>query len=152
MRNLSIPAMLASLAMSACTGSPATMAMQPDFEVATAAGPASVSVRDAPPGMTQSEFEQVIRTGMTADMPASATTNPAVASGDERRIVWHLNPVPARGASRLVVNAFNGSTPFAYEDAVVDNSAPAASVGRAVRSMTRQLVPALDQQSQPARG
>ena len=152
MRNLSVPAILAMFAVSACAGSPATMAMQPDFEVATSAGPASVSVRDAPPGMTMSEFEHVVRTGMTVEMPASPKTAHALAPDSERRIVWHLSPVPARGTSRLVVNAFDGSTPYAYEETVVDDSAPVASVGRAVRSMTRQLASTLDRQSQPARG
>jgi hypothetical protein len=152
MRNSSVPALLALFAVSACTGSPSTLAMQPDFEVATSAGPAAVSIRGAPPGMTQSEFEQVVRTGMAAEIPASHATDPAAAPDRERRIVWHLDPVPARGASRLVVNAFDGSVPYAYREAVVDDSAPAASVGRAVRSMTHQLASAPDRQGQPARG
>jgi hypothetical protein len=148
MRTSSLLLLLALIALSACTGSPATLAMQPDFEIATSAGPASVSIRGAPPGMTDSEFERVVKTAMQAEMPGSLVTRLALPPFPARRIVWHVNPVPARGVSHLVVNVFDGSVPFAYKEEVVENGAPIVAVGYAVRSLTRRLLSVVDQQNQ----
>src|SRR5277367_190224 len=57
-------ALLLVSGLAACTGSPATLALQPDFEVMTPAGIASVSVRQPLPGMTDAQFTQLVTTGM----------------------------------------------------------------------------------------
>src|SRR5437868_2747854 len=49
-------ALLLLAGLASCTGSPAALALQPDFEVMTPPGVASVSIRQSPPGMTQAEF------------------------------------------------------------------------------------------------
>jgi hypothetical protein len=55
------------------------------------------------------------------------------------RIVWHVTPVAARGVSRLVVNLFNGATPFAYEQVVVANTAPPVAITYTIGMTIRQL-------------
>ncbi len=45
-------ALLLFSGLTACTGSPATFALRPAFEVMTPAGVAGVSIRQSPPGMT----------------------------------------------------------------------------------------------------
>jgi len=68
MRNLSVLALLAFAALSACTGSPATLAAKPAFEATTPFGLASVSIRETPFGMPWAEFEQAVRDGMEAEV------------------------------------------------------------------------------------
>jgi hypothetical protein len=63
------------------------------------------------------------------------------------RIVWHVNPVAARGVSRMVVNIFNGATPFAYEQAVVANTAPPAAITYTIGMMIRQLLSRAERQA-----
>ena len=55
--------------LAACTGSPATLAMRPDFEMMTPAGLASVSIRQSPPDMTDAEFTRLVIAGMTRAAP-----------------------------------------------------------------------------------
>jgi hypothetical protein len=151
MHTPSILWLLALSAVSACTGSPATLALRPDFELATPTGLASVSIREAPSDMTLAEFDRTVKAGMQTALGASIEPSPAVGPFPERRIVWHVNAMPARGASRLVVNVFNGSVPFAYEQQVVDNAdTPDVLVGT-VQSMTRRLFAAIDRHDQAAR-
>src|ERR1700759_2847591 len=89
----------ASVLLSACTGSPTTLALQPDFDVATSAGPASVSIRETPPEMTFAEFEQAVSVGMQSARPARAQTTPVAPPFPSRRIVWHVDPIVRSGAS-----------------------------------------------------
>jgi hypothetical protein len=150
MHSSSILWLLALSAVSACTGSPATLALRPDFELATRTGLASVSIREAPSEMTLAEFDRTVKVGMKKALGSSIEPSPTVGPFPERRIVWHVNPMPARGVSRLVVNVFNGSVPFAYEQQVVDNAdTPDALVGT-VQSMTRRLFAAIDRHDQAA--
>lgn len=152
MRTSSILPLLTVCALSACTGSPATLALQPSFVVATATGPDSVSIREAPPGMTFANFEQAVRSGMVSAMPASQPTPPIVPY-PPRRIVWHVNSMPPHeGESQLVVNAFDGPTPFAYEAQTVDNDAPPEAIESTVESMTQRLIGELDRHDQVACG
>jgi hypothetical protein len=58
----------------------------------------------------------------------------------EFRIVWHVHPYGHGNTSRLVVNIFKASAPFAYEQAVVDNSAPRDAIVGTIESMTRRLI------------
>jgi hypothetical protein len=51
---------LSGLTLVACTGSPATLSMRPDFEATTLAGMASVSIRDPLPGLTYGESERLL--------------------------------------------------------------------------------------------
>ena len=139
-----------SVLVSACTGSPATLALQPDFDVATSAGPASVSIREAPPDMTFAEFEQAVSAGMQSAMPALAQTTPVAAPFPDRRIVWHVYPIIPRGASRLVVNIFDGSGPTFEAQQVIDNTAPHSSVEYAVRTLTLRLMAKLDHETNQA--
>src|ERR1700757_4569613 len=112
MRILSILSLSVSIVVSACTGSPTTLALEPDFQVTTPTGPASVSIRETPPGMSFAEFEYAVSTGMRSAMPESQQTTPAATPFPTRRIVWHVYPSFPHGTSRLVVNVFDGSVPY----------------------------------------
>src|SRR5260370_20912590 len=76
----------------ACTGSPATLALRPDFEVKTLAGIDSVSIRESLPGMTESEFEQLVRMGMEHAAPGSVLPEPLEGPSPQCRIVCPANP------------------------------------------------------------
>jgi len=142
-----------SILVSACTGSPATLALRPEFDVATSAGPTSVSIREAPPGMTFAEFEQAVSAGMQSAMPNCAQTTSVAAPFPTRRIVWHVYPIIPRGTSRLVVNVFDGSAPPTVEaQQVIDDTAARTSVEYAVRVLTQRLTAKLDQRDQQALG
>lgn len=136
---------LGSIAVSACTGSPATLATPPNFELETPAGIASVSIRESPPGTTEAEFTRVVASGMESDMPGSLVEGPMIAPFPTRRIVWHSDPMAARGVSLLTVNVFDGSSPFAYQQQVVANDAPPGMLVSAIASMTSRLTMASDQ-------
>jgi hypothetical protein len=123
--------------LAACTGAPATLESRPDFEVMTPAGIASVSIRQSPPGMTQAEFTRLVRAGMKRGARAAGRIEPPF---PPQRVVWHVDPSASRGMSRLVVNVFNGASPYAYEQDTVSNSAPAAEVRSAVESMSCRLM------------
>jgi hypothetical protein len=124
----------------ACTGSPTTVALQPDFAMKTSAGIASVSIRESPPGLTGSEFEQIVRTGMDRAAPGAVLPDPVHAPFPTFRIVWHVNPDGPHGTSKLVVNVFNETAPVAYEQATVDNSAPPIEIMHTVESLTNRLI------------
>jgi hypothetical protein len=125
---------------SACTGSPSTLALQPDFEVRTAAGVASVSIRQSFPGTTDAEFTQLVRTGMERATPGDVLGEPVDPPFPSRRIVWHVNPSSSRSTSQLMVNVFDGSVPYAYEQEVLENGAPPDAIRSAVRSMSERLL------------
>jgi hypothetical protein len=129
----------ALILVSGCTGSPSTLALQPNFAVATSDGPANVSIRGTPPGMTYSNFQHAVRAEMQSAMTENQQTHPTIASTPVRRIVWHVYPIAPRGASRLVVNVFDGSVPFIHAQQVIDNSAPPSTVVFAVRTLTARL-------------
>jgi hypothetical protein len=148
MRLLSVLPLLSSITLAACAGSPATQAMQPDFEVSTAAGPASVSVRGAPPDMTTPEFEHLVEVAMSSAMPTIPAT--AVQPFPDRRIVWHVDAMPPHGTSRLAVNIFNGSVPFSYHQEVIDDSAPRSMTVYAVRALSGRIAVTLDGRDQEA--
>jgi hypothetical protein len=124
-----------------CTGSPATLALRPSFEIKTPVGLAGVSIREALPGTTDEAFAKMVRTGTEQGASVTAIDPPAVSPSPIpcMRIVWHVTPVAARGVSRLVVNLFNGATPFAYEQVVVDNTAPPAAITYTIGMTIRQL-------------
>jgi hypothetical protein len=56
-----------------------------------------------------------------------------------RRFVWHVN-LGLRGVSRLSVNVFDGSVPYAYEQEVLENGAPRGAIVFAVMSMSERLL------------
>ncbi len=151
-RYLTTLSLLISMAPTACTGSPATVALQPAFEVTTAGGPASVSIRETPPDMTFAEFEDAVRTGMRTAMPEAAQPTCVAVPFPDRRIVWHVYPIFPRGASRLVVNVFDGSVPFGHAQQVIDNSAPPTTIVYAVRTLTGRLAAKLDKPDAQAVG
>jgi hypothetical protein len=124
-----------------CTGSPATLALDPSFEIQTPIGLAGVSIREALPGTTAEAFAKMVRTGMEQGASVAAIDPTAAAPSPMpcMRIVWHVNPVAARGVSRLVVNLFNGATSFAYEQVVVANTAPPAAITYTIGMTIRQL-------------
>jgi hypothetical protein len=132
--------MLLLLFQTGCTGSPATLRQPPDFEVATRAGIASVSIRQSLPGMTHAESAHLIRTAMESAAPGSVLSAPVKPPFPVLRIVWHVQRMPPRGGSRVVVNVFAGSIPFAYDLETVDDSAPTANTEWAVRSLSEQLL------------
>jgi hypothetical protein len=133
-------AVMALIGPAACTGSPTTLALQPDFAMATSDWVTSVSIRSSLPGMPDREFAQIVRTGMERVAPGTVLSDPVYSPFPQFRIVWHVNPNGPHGTSKLVVNIFKGSTPFAYELAVVDNSAPPSAITGTVESMTRRLI------------
>jgi hypothetical protein len=126
------------------------MASPPNFELMTPTGLAGVSIRESPPRLTDAEFQLLVEQGMQAAMPGSTAAGSAMGPFPTRRFVWHVNPVPARGVSRVVVNVFDGAVPFAYEQEVVDNSVPDAVLESAVASMTRRLVLTLEERGSHA--
>jgi hypothetical protein len=134
---LAIASLLATVG---CTGSPYTVAMTPDFDVMTPEGMASVSIREPLPNLTDAEFQRVVMTGMAAGMPGRVVEQSGPAPYPTRRIVWHVNPVAARGVSRLSVNVFDRGTPVAYEQDTVSNGAPRGAIARVVASLTTRLV------------
>jgi hypothetical protein len=150
MRTSSILSLLVLSAVSACTGSPATLAMRPDFLVATQTGLASVSIREAPPDMTLAGFDGTVKSGMESALTASIEPTPTVGPFPERRIVWHIDSMPGYGSSQLVVNVFNGSVPFAYQQQMIDNAAPPGVLAGTVQSMTRRLFATIDRHDQAA--
>jgi hypothetical protein len=152
MRASSIVTLLALSFVSACTGSPATLALRPNFELATPTGPTSVSIRQAPPDMTLAEFDRTVKSGMETALTASLEPTPAVGPFPEQRIVWHVNTMPGRGRSRLLVNVFDGSVPFAYEQQLIDDADTPDVLAGTVQSMTRRLFVAIDRHDQAARG
>jgi hypothetical protein len=131
------------LGPAACTGAPATVALQPDFEMMTGAGVASVSIRQPLPGTTFARSTELIRTGMARAAPGSVLPGPIDPPFPSRRIVWHVDQIVPMGASRLIVNVFDGATPYAYEQEVVGNSASPAMVTSAIESMSKRLVVAI---------
>jgi hypothetical protein len=133
-------ALIALFCPAACTGSPATLALQPDFAMTTPVGIASVSIREAPPGLTDSEFEQLVRIGMERAAPNAVLPGPVQSPFPQFRIVWHVNRYGPDGTSKLVVNIFKGSDPFEFEQEVVANSAPAGTIVGAIESMTKRLI------------
>lgn len=135
-------AVVSVLASAACTGSPATLAQPPDFEVKTPGGIASVSVRASIPGMTDSEFGDLVRSGMARAAPGSLLPGPAKPPFPECRIVWHVNPGLGHGASTLTANVFDRSVPVAYEQEVVTNSASNATIAYAIESVASRIMDA----------
>lgn len=132
----------------ACTGSPATLALQPDFAMTTPSGTASVSIRESLPDLTDHEFAQLVRTGMQRAAPNAVLPGPVQPPFPRFRIVWHVDPDGHGGTSRLAVNIFNGSVPFGYEQTVVDNSAPPIEIVQTVAALTRRLI-AFDVRAHP---
>jgi len=132
------------LASASCTGSPATLALPPDFEVMTQAGVASVSIRQPLLGMTNARFKEMVRTGMERAAPGRVLGSPVNPPFPLRRIVWHANPTASRGTTRLGVNAFDGAIPYAYEQETVANGAPTATVASAVEAMSTRLLAAME--------
>jgi hypothetical protein len=132
--------LLLGMGLAACTGSPATLAMQPDFDVATPAGTASVSIRQAPLGMPDRQFARLVETGMEQTAPGSVIPGPVNPPFPAHRIVWHVTLAPTRGMSRIVVNVFDRSVPYAYEQDVIDNDAPEPILTSTIRSLSRRLL------------
>ncbi len=135
-------ALLSPFGPAACTGSAATLALRPDFVVTTSLGTASVSIRQPPPGMTDAEFVRVVKNGMQAAMPGAVMAETTTAPFPEHRIVWHASPDATRGASRLVVNVFDGRSPLAVEQTVAADDESAGSIASSVRSLTLRLAAA----------
>jgi hypothetical protein len=106
----------------------------------TPVGTASVSIRGSLPDLTDHEFGQMIRTGMERAAPNAVLPGPVQPPFPQYRIVWHAIPNGPGGTSKLVVNIFKASVPFAYEQAVVDNSAPTVTTVWTIASLTRRLI------------
>jgi hypothetical protein len=137
-------ALVLLLGAASCTGSPATLALPPDFEVMTQAGVASVSIRQSLPGTTNARFMEMVKTGMERAAPGRVLGGPVDTPFPSRRIVWHADPTASRGIARLVVNAFDGAIPYAYELETVADGAPTATVASAVEAMSTRLLAAME--------
>lgn len=147
MSTYTVPAALACrryllllLCLASCTGSPATLALRPDFEVMTPAGIASVSIRQSPLGMTDAEFTQLVRTGMERAAYRSVSTGRVEPPYPSQRIVWHVNSSIPSPTSRLVVNVFDEAYPYTYEEGTVSDEASPAMVTSVVQSMSKRLL------------
>jgi hypothetical protein len=125
--------------LASCTGSPATLAMRPDFEVMTPAGVASVSIREAPLGMTDGEFTQLVRAGMKRAAYRSITTGWVGPPYPSQRIVWHVNLSVPHSVSQLVVNVFDEAYPYALEEGRISTDASPAMIASVVESMSDRL-------------
>lgn len=132
-------AALLLVASASCTGSPKTLEAPPQFEVTTPAGVASVSIRQSLPEMTDDEFTQLVRGAMQRASPGSILSGPVVAPFPLRRIVWHVEPTPARGGSTVMVNVFEGADAYAYEEETVVSGAPPGAIEYALVSMSERL-------------
>jgi hypothetical protein len=141
-RLLTAIAMGTLICTAACTGSPATLALQPDFAMNTSAGLANVSFRQSMPGTTDQEFEQMIRNGMVHATTGGVLPAAAHTPSPPLRIVWHVAPNGPRGTSRLDVNIFKASVPVAYEQALIDNTASPRAITNIIEGMTRRLIAA----------
>ena len=108
--------------------------------MATPAGIASVSVRQAPPGMTDAQFLRLVEAGMEQAAPGSVSPGPVNPPFPGRRIVWHVDLTSSPGISRVVVNVFNGSVPYAYEQDVIANDTPTRVLTYAIRSLSSRLL------------
>lgn len=128
------------LGLAACTGSPATLALPPAFEVKTPDGLAGVHIREPLPGMTDSEFEELVRAGMSRAAPGSVLPGRVEPPFPQRRIVWHVNPGAGRGISTLTVNIFDGSVPVLYDRESMPDGAPSVMVEAAVQRLTTRSV------------
>jgi hypothetical protein len=135
-----MPALLLLSGLAACTGSPGITALQPDFEVMTPAGKASVSIRQSPPGITGAEFARLVRAGMEGAAPKTVMAGRIDPQAPEQRIVWHVSTSPSGIMSQLVVNVFDGATPYAYEQDSVPNDASRTTITTAVQSMSGRLM------------
>jgi hypothetical protein len=80
-------AMLVVLTPVACTGSPATLSMRPDFEVTTSIGTANVSIREPLPGLTYDESERLLR-GVGSREPVRMPS--AVLRPGTLALTWYL--------------------------------------------------------------
>ncbi len=140
-RPLAAALVLVSLTgLAACTGSPATLAERPTFEVKSPSGIASVTVRGSWPGMTDSEFAHLVEAGMARAASGGVISAPVAAPYPTRRIVWHVNPGIGRGQSALMVNIFDGSVPVSYRQETVANDASAATIEATVELLTARLI------------
>ncbi len=130
--------------LASCTGSPATLALQPSFEMMTSSGTASVSIRESPPGITDAEFTHLVRVGMErAAARGSVIAGPVEPPFPSQRIVWHVNLSASRGVSQLMVNVFDGANPFVYEQDTITNDATRAAIMSTVESMSERLLAAI---------
>jgi hypothetical protein len=128
------------LGSAACTGSPPTLAQPPDFAVKTSGGITGVDIRGSLPGVTDSEFVQLVRAGMGRAAPGTVLPGPVELPFPECRIVWHVNPSAEPGVSTLVANIFHRSVPVAYEQETVTNNAPTSTITYAIASVTGRLI------------
>jgi hypothetical protein len=145
---LVLPLFAVAAGLAACTGSAASLETPPAFSLNTQTGPASVSIRQPLPGMTDSESQQVVETAMLRAEPEILQLAPIGTAIPQRRIVWHVDPVFPYGTSRLVLNVFDGATPVWYEQEIIANSAPRAAIVGTIESMTRRLAAVKDNRSQ----
>ena len=135
-----MPALLLLSGLAACTGSPGMTASQPIFEVMTPAGKTGVIIRQSPPGMTGAEFTRLVKAGMERAAPKTVMAGRTDPQAPEQRIVWHVSPSPSGIMSQLVVNVFDGATPYAYEQDFVPNDASRTTITTAVQSMSGRLM------------
>jgi hypothetical protein len=57
-----------------------------------------------------------------------------------QRIVWHVNLSAQGDISHLVVNVFDGASPYAFEQGSVMSNAPTTAVTSTVASMSKHLL------------
>lgn len=132
--------MVLLLGPAGCASSSAVLALPPDFEVMTSAGVASVSIREPLPGATDAETVKWVRSGMEQAAPSSVIAGPVKQPYPSQRIVWHVDQTASRGMVRLIVNVFDGVTPYAYAERNVANDAPTGAITSKIESMSKQLL------------
>jgi hypothetical protein len=77
---------------------------------------------------------------MEQAVPGSVNPGPVNPPFPVRRIVWHVTPDSRGDTSRVVVNVFNGNTPYAYEQDVIENDAPERGLTRTIGSLSSRLL------------
>lgn len=132
--------LLLLFSLTACTGSPAATALQPDFELPTPAGVASVSVRQPLPGMTEANSAQLVMAGMEQATRGNVIVGRDAPPYPSQRIIWHSNPSGSRDTSLLVVNVFDGANPYACEEATITDSTPTTVIRSDIAAMSKRLL------------
>ena len=132
--------LMLGIGLAGCAQSGAVLAEQPDFQMATPAGIASVSIRQAPPDMTDAQFLELVKAGMTQAAPGSLVPGSVRPPYPTTRIVWHVDLTPPHGMARIAVNVFRGDVPYAYEQDAIANGEPANALTDTIRALSSRLL------------
>lgn len=139
-----LPVLAGVALLAACSGSPATLAERPTFDITTPVGVSSVAIRNAPTGMTDDAFTSTVMDGMLDGCRCTYRLSHFIGPYPDYRIVWHVDPTVHGGMSHLVVRMFNGGGPFVYAQDDIRDGASRDVLEHTVAMLTRRLMHQLD--------